>query len=139
MDTKATFHPRRICARLALLCAKTRGFPYSSFPGFFTRELADLAPYEPRISPKTFGINFQTNKRVYCVSNNLCKPGEEISCKIPEKETNFLTELFIAGDVSEPRHNILLHYPLIQPNNKTSFLNPSNIIMENCCLLHRNF
>ncbi len=61
------FSSAQDCARLTLLCAKNRGFPYSSFPGFFTCELADLAPYESRISPNTFGINFPNNKRVYCI------------------------------------------------------------------------
>jgi hypothetical protein len=42
------FSSAQNCARLILLCVKTRGFPHSSFPEFSTRGLADLAPYESR-------------------------------------------------------------------------------------------
>jgi hypothetical protein len=46
------------CARLTLLCAKTRGFSYTVPPKFFTSKLADFALYKTRILTKSFGIFF---------------------------------------------------------------------------------
>jgi hypothetical protein len=53
--------------RLSLHVAKIRGFSYTDSSRFPTRKLADFAVNKTRIFPKTFGIYFPINKRVYYV------------------------------------------------------------------------